>query len=312
VGVIRSLRGNVILSRRLFSAALTSAALRPEATARSAKPAGIGVLDGSLGKASTAEAVVLAATLGFDGVQISTGKPGADGRLPLASRALQERILQAAAKWKMPVISICLDALHVNCLKNDDQAKVWVRDAIEMTRRLGAPILMPVFFHQCAIAGRSEVDAVARAVKGLASVAADAGIVLGLENTVSASDNVRLLELIGSPWVKIFYDVGNAVNLMGVDPAREIRKLGKERICQMHLKDRPYLGQGKVNFQQVAEAVRAVGFGGYVTLETPSPSGDVESDMRRNLDYARRSFRSSHHCNCRRLTPQIRDTSLLM
>ena len=69
---------------------------------------------------------------------------------------------------------------------------------------------------------------------------------------------------------------------------KEIRWLGRQRICQIHLKDNPhYLGEGKIDFPAVMQAIADIGFQGFANLETMSPSKDIEQDMRRNLQYIR-------------------------
>ena len=69
---------------------------------------------------------------------------------------------------------------------------------------------------------------------------------------------------------------------------KEIRWLGKARICQIHLKDNPhYLGEGRIDFPAVMQAIADIGFQGFTNLETSSPSQSVEQDMRRNLQYIR-------------------------
>ena len=64
----------------------------------------------------------------------------------------------------------------------------------------------------------------------------------------------RIMERAGSPAVKVYYDVGNS-SAGGFDVVKEIRWLGAQRICQMHLKDNPhYLGED-VYKRQVHEYV---------------------------------------------------------
>ena len=67
--------------------------------------------------------------------------------------------------------------------------------------------------------------------------------------------------------------------------AKEIRQLGRKRICQFHFKDKGYLGEGKVDFPAIIAAVQDIGFQGWANLETGSPSGSVEADAKRNLKY---------------------------
>jgi hypothetical protein len=73
-------------------------------------------------------------------------------------------------------------------------------------------------------------------------------VILGLEDTISARDNVRIMERSKSPAVMTYYDVGNSTN-NGFEVVPEIRWLGKQRICEVHLKDNPnFLGKGKIDF----------------------------------------------------------------
>jgi hypothetical protein len=73
----------------------------------------------------------------------------------------------------------------------------------------------------------------------------------------SAEDNVRILDRVQSQAALVYYDVGNS-HTRGFEVVKEIRWLGRQRICQ-----------------------------GFANLETTSPSKDIEQDMRRNLQYIR-------------------------
>jgi sugar phosphate isomerase/epimerase len=55
-----------------------------------------------------------------------------------------------------------------------------------------------------------------------------------------------------------------------------------------HIKDRGYLGEGQVNVPEILRAIGDIGFEGFANLETTSPSGNVEADTRRNLEYLRK------------------------
>jgi sugar phosphate isomerase/epimerase len=88
--------------------------------------------------------------------------------------------------------------------------------------------------------------------------------------------------------VLTYYDVGNSTQ-NGFDVVEEIRWLGRSRICEVHLKDNPnYLGEGKIDFVAVLNALGEIGFNEWAQLETSNPSKDVEADMKRNLSYVRK------------------------
>ena len=73
--------------------------------------------DWNLKQEGKVEAVALAKSLGFDGVQVSIGK-GTDS-LPLADSALQKAYLDESKRVGLPVESLCLEILHRNFLKSD-------------------------------------------------------------------------------------------------------------------------------------------------------------------------------------------------
>ena len=98
------------------------------------------------------------------------------------------------------------------------------------------------------------------ALRELAPEAEKADVILGLENTISAEDNVRIMDRARSKNVLVYYDVGNSTHA-GFDVVKEIRWLGKDRICQIHLKDNPnFMGEGKIQFVPIMAAIRDIGF----------------------------------------------------
>ncbi len=272
-------------SRRAFLAAAGGAAILP-AIAAAPKGLKIGVMDGTLGMATDPGCFAKAKALGFSGVQVTIGRPAKKGKtLPLSSRQLQEQMLAASAEAGVPIVSTYLDVLHDDCLKNSDKASQWILDGIQITKALKAKVLMPVFFGKCELATHGGMEKAVAAFKDLAPAALDEGIVIAMESLLTAKQNLFVLEQVDSPAMKIYYDVGNAANTIGVDPASEIRIYGAQNLCQVHFKDKGYLGQGKVDFPSVYAALGEIGYEGYAVLETSSPSKDVDGDLKRNLEY---------------------------
>lgn len=247
----------------------------------------LGVTDWNLRKGADSGSVALAAAIGFEGVEISFGRKTDDGRLPVDRPEAVAAYKAALQKHGIGIAGTCVDRLHTNCLKNDAGARKWIQDSIRLTRELGAKVLLLPFFGDCGLKTREEMDATAAALKDLAREAAANGVTLGLENTVSAEDNARILDQVGSPGLKVYYDPGNSIN-WGHDPYKELRWLGAGRICQIHIKDNPhYLGEGRLRWPELLQIIAEIGFQGWANLETDAPSGNVEADMRRNLAYIR-------------------------
>jgi sugar phosphate isomerase/epimerase len=245
----------------------------------------VGATDWNLRQEAKPEAIALARKLGFDGVQISLGV--GKERLPLSDRATQQTFLAESKRADLPLASVCLNILHVNYLKSDPLGQRWVADAIPIAKTMGVKVILLPFFGRGALTTAAEMDYVGDALREIAPTAEKAGVILGLEDTISARDNVRIMERSRSRAVLTYYDVGNST-IGGFNIIEEIRWLGRERICEVHLKDNPhYLGQGKIDFTAVVDALADIGFDGWAQLECDAPSGSVENDMRTNLQFIR-------------------------
>lgn len=242
----------------------------------------LGVTDWNLRQTVKLESVALSKKLGFDGVQISIGR-----KMELADKALQQSFLAESKRVGQPLASLCLDILHVNGLKSDPLGQRWTAEAIPIAKAMGIKVILLPFFGKWALQTQAEMDYTGDALKEIAPAAEKAGVILGLEDTISARDNVRIMERSKSPAVLTYYDVGNSTQ-NGFDIIEEIRWLGNKRICEVHLKDNPsYMGQGKINFKAVVEALADIGFDQWAHLETVAPSGSIDDDMKKNLGFIR-------------------------
>jgi L-ribulose-5-phosphate 3-epimerase len=276
-----------MITRRKFLGSAVAAGVCSRLAIARDQPLRIGVTDWNLNLGANPEAVPLAAKLGFEGVQISFGRKLVDDKMPVDHPEMIARYLSLSQENKIPIDGTCVDRLHDNGLKSDPLAPKWVLDSIRLTKALETKVLLLPFFSRWALRTREEMDYVGDALRDLAPEATKAGVILGLENTISAEDNVRIMERSRSASVKVYYDVGNST-VAGFDPVTEIRWLGRERICQFHLKDNPhYLGEGSIQFAPILRAIGEIQFSGFANLETDAPSKELDADLRRNLAYIR-------------------------
>jgi sugar phosphate isomerase/epimerase len=245
----------------------------------------VGVTDWNLQLEGKVEAIALAKRIGFDGVQVSIGT--GEDRLPLSDPTLQKAYLDESKRVGLPIASLCLEVLHRNWLKSDPLGKRWVADSIPIAKAMGVGVVLLPFFGKGALTTAAEMDYVGDVLRDLAPAAEKAGVILGLEDTISARDNARIMERARSRAVLTYYDVGNSTK-GGFDVVEEIRWLGKDRICEVHLKDNPhFLGEGTIDFPKVVAALSDIGFAEWAELETDCPTKLVTADMARNLKYIR-------------------------
>lgn len=238
------------------------------------------------------EAFELAARIGLDGVQVDFGRlePG-QTRLPLFDEAHQDRILAAAAQHKIAVASLGLTMLNLVPYKSDLAAEQWVLDSVDVMKRMKQRVILLPFFSKGDLvndeAGLSEVI---RRLRKLAPRAEDADVVYGIESWLKAPLLERILDAVNSPSIRVYYDVGN-MQKVREDIAAAIRRLGQERICEVHLKDYDDLyGQGSMNFPQVRAALDAAGYRGWLGIEGVKTPLGVEPSIKYDLDYLRPIF----------------------
>lgn len=260
----------------------------PAAALARGKNLRIGVMDGVALAPSDPESVAVAARAGCEGIQVTLGRQTTAGHLVMAAPERQRAFLAASKIHRVPIVSTYIDILHVHCLKNDREALRWAAEGIEITRKLDARILMLVFFGKCALETREEMDAVVGPLKELAREAERARVILGFENTIRAEDDIRILDAVGSRALQVYYDIGNATNLYHEDPLQALRLLGRSCICQVHVKDKGYLGEGAVDVAGAVKVLEEIGWRGWLVLETGAPSKNREEDLKRNAAYLRR------------------------
>jgi len=141
-------------------------------------------------------------------------------------------------------------------------------------------------------------DAMARSCEALTTLAPEAearGVVIAIENVwnkflLSPLEMRDLINRVNSPWVGVYFDVGNVV-AFGY-PEDWIRTLG-HRIARVHLKDFASdvggiegfcpLGEGDVDWPAVLAALNQVRYDGPLTYEGPGDPADIKARIDRIL-----------------------------
>jgi sugar phosphate isomerase/epimerase len=271
--------------------------------------------DWNLGKSCDPETIPRAQEARLSGIQVSVGT--APDRVPLRDKTVRQRYLELGLRHGVSFNSVAAGSiLNQIPLKSEPQSAVYVVDAIEAAAALGAKNILVAFFgngelrlqdstgqlRNMSKSGPAsyELDAhgVSRVVEALRQIvprAADAGVVLGLENTLTAEQNLEIIDRIGSPMVQVYYDVGNSTHY-GYDVPAELRRLGTRRICEIHLKDwkTSLLGSpdGEVDFSGAAAACREIRFDKWFVLESSGRKDRFLQDTHANVAFVEKLFLS--------------------
>jgi sugar phosphate isomerase/epimerase len=229
----------------------------------------------------------VAKEIGLDGVQVDLGN--LTNRLHLRRADVQQAYLAAARQTGLQIASLAISELNTIPLKSDPRAALWLLDALDVPRALGVKVILVAEFANGELKGDKEgVDRTVEFLKEVAPRAEKAGAILGLENYLSAPENLDILQRVGSPAVQVYYDVGNSTD-KGYDIYQEIRML-KGHICEFHAKDGNFmLGQGRIDFHKVREAMDDIDYRGWIEIEAEAPHGLIE-DYRADVKFLKEIF----------------------
>lgn len=229
---------------------------------------------------------------GLEGVEIGVGD--AAEKLRVAEEKVRENYKKEMQETGLVISSFMMGLLNSYPLASDPRGPAWLEQSIDAAKDLGAKVILVAFFGKGSLGNRgnikkADVDVVVERLKAAAPRAKDAGVILGIENELTAQQNAEILDRVKSPAVQVYYDVGNLTN-NGYDVPAEIRFL-KERIAIFHFKDGAnYLGEGKVKYPEIGAAIKEIGYQGWIVLETSNPSRDAVADTKKNAAFIKKLF----------------------
>jgi len=196
-----------------------------------------------------------------------------------------------------------------------------LRAEIRVAQKLGAPIVRSYSFRRDGMVGlgnpsprppkggdipEQRLEQVATKMRRAAQMAADAGLVLGLENVRSCWGNSghntgRILRAVDHPALKAMWDPGNCF-VSGGDPNAEGYQAVRGQVCLVHVKDAHVVdaatgltawdpvGKGEVGWEKQFDLLRKDGYAGPLSLEThwhpkgPDGKPDKVQDSRTSFE----------------------------
>ena len=232
----------------------------------------VGACDWSIGPAGDINSFAVAKKIGLDGVQLSLNTKADHEHLrrPDTQRAFKK----AAQRAGVSIGGLAIGLLNEIPYKSDPRTDQWVQDSVEVASALGVKNILLAFFGNNDLRGDPKgTQVVIDKLKAVAPKAQKAGVVLGIESWLSAPEHLSILDAVASPAVQVYYDVCNST-VGGYDIFKEVRDLGKDRICEVHLKENDYLlGHGKVDLVKVRQALDDIGYSGWLHMEGAVPKG---------------------------------------
>lgn len=286
------------MKRSLFATALTCVFLLQmsagekqvfsEETGGNGKFSKIGTCDWSIKMPHSAESFRFAKQTGLRGIQYSFGVKG-EG-LDLRTRQNRDKVRAIVKETGVAISSMGIGLLNKVPLATTEDADQLVMECLEsmiklkeeaaeladreLAAKVSPQIVLLAFFGKADINGSPErMKVVIEKLKRFAPIAEKHGFVLGLETLLNETDHRHLMESVGSPAVKVYYDTANSAR-MGYDIYSEIESLGSDNICEIHIKENGGLiGKGDIDFDRVKSLLKKIDYQGWLILEGSVPKG---------------------------------------
>jgi L-ribulose-5-phosphate 3-epimerase len=280
-------RGNAVQTRET-DVVKTKETVNPQ-------PVRVGMTDWNLGQRGDITKIALAREIGLDGIQVSVQYP-TDGKPTLRDTKTQEAFRRAALDNGIQICSLAIGNPGKSRMPmhTSPAFAILLVEAVEIAHNLGTNnILLPILGDShIDMTNQAQVDTFVATMKEVARYAERYGVVVGLEDWISAEDNIKLMDAVGSDYVASYYDAHNIVSRVK-DIYVEPKMLGK-RISQIHVKNANMLLStpgGKMDWPRMAQEYYDIGYRGWYVLETGSPTRDIVADTRANIEYVKKTFR---------------------
>ena len=241
----------------------------------------------------------LAREIGADGVEMDMGPLGQrvlfDNKL--RDRSFQHLFRHTADSVGVKVPSMAMSGFFAqNFLKRDNYRDL-IDDCLQSMDVMGARVaFLPLggSGHEWKEKGAARTELVRR-LHEVGERARLAGKVIAIRTQLDAKGDKKLLKEIKSDGIKIYYNLQDAVD-NGRDPAKELKKLGRKRVAQIHasLTDSVTLDEDpRIDMYRVKKALDKMKWEGWLVVERSRNAKDVKNvkgNYSRNVVYLKEVF----------------------
>ncbi len=260
----------------------------------------IGVCDWMILKRQKLGAFKRTNEIGADGVELDMGSLGQRETFAsqLGDPAVRQQFLDEARKYELEICSIAMSGFYAQSFAERPTVPRMVQDTLDTMKNMNVKVAFLPLGVTSDVAQHPQLrPAVIERLQAAGAKAEEASIVIGVETALDAESSVKLLEEIGSPAIRIYFDFANTLK-NGRDLCQELKALGKDRICQIHCTDTDgvWLENNKrLDMPKVKQTLDGMGWSGWLVLERSrdarrTGAGDVVWNYGANTKYMKSIF----------------------
>lgn len=245
----------------------------------------IGVCDWMILKRQKLGAFKWTKDIGADGVEVDMGSLGKRDTFDnqLANPEVRRQFLDTARETGLEICSIAMSGFYAQSFAERPTVPRMLKDCINTMVAMNVKIsFLPLGVLGDLVKHPELRPVVVKRLKEAAPQAEQAGVVLGLETALDAAAEVALLDEIGSPAVRSYFNFANALQ-NGRDVNAELRTLGRDRICQIHCTDEDGIllqDNKRLNMPAAKKTLDEMGWGGWLVIERSRDARDSRNVLK--------------------------------
>jgi alpha-L-rhamnosidase len=246
----------------------------------------IALIDLMLLKRQKLGAMQLTRDIGADGIEIDMGGLGNRETFDnaLADSGLRKQYLEKARELHLEIPSLAMTGFYAQSFADRPTVDRMIEDCITTMKQMNVKIAFLPLGVKGDLKQNPELrPKIVERLKMAGKMAEEAGVIIGIETALSASEEVRLLQEVNSPAIKIYFNFSNPLK-EGRDLYKELEILGKDRICQIHCtnKDSVWLiNDPQIDMKKVKKTLDKMGWSGWLVIERSRDANDA-GNVRRN------------------------------
>ena len=234
-------------------------------------PFPISVCDWMILKRQKLGAIQLSREIGCDGLEIDMGGLG---NRPTFDNKLKDPEVLAEFKRTAQVSgirfsSVAMSGFYAQSLVDREDFITPVQDCIDVMKGLGVKVaFLPLGVKGDLVKNPELRPAIVERLKVIGQLAEKEKVLIGIETALDAAGDKALLQEIGSPGIKIYFNFGRALQT-GKDLHQELRILGED-ICMIHCtnKDSVWLeNDPMIDMPAVKRTLEEIGYRGWLVME---------------------------------------------
>lgn len=258
----------------------------------------IAVCDWMILKRQKLGAFQLTKDIGADGVEVDMGGLGERETFDnaLVDAAVRQQFLDKARELGLGISSLAMSGFYAQSFAERPTAARMVQDCIDTMTAMNVKIaFLPLGVRGDLLQHPELRGAIVERLRAAAQRAEKAGVVIGIETALDAVGEAKLLDEIGSPAIRSYFNFANALQ-NGRDLHTELRTLGRERICQIHCTadDGVWLqDDSRINVHKVKETLDAMDWSGWLVVERSRSAQDARNvlwNFRANTEFLKSVF----------------------